>query len=217
MRFTLLLCVLASTLAQAQQSSMSSPAQSSSQPEESSSSAAPADSVPSVVKLASQKVTIPAARIPLTTLDGKEVHLGDFDAKVVVVSLWGTISRDNSFLAQLEMLRQSYKGKKDVVILAINVDLPRNADDVQVIRDVAKEMGATYPMLIDKELKLLALVNEKLRPTEMERNTFLIPRFLLFTQKFEKMEQPPMPTAEDEAGQVKELRNEIEKVRLRKK
>jgi AhpC/TSA family len=210
MRFILLLCALATSLAQAQQSSTSS------QPP-STSSAAPEDNVPTVVKLASQKVTIPAAQIPVTTLDGKEARLGDYDAKVVVVSLWSTISSDNAFLKDLEALHKSYKGRKDVAILALNVDLPKNEDDRMLIRDLAKELGITFPMLVDKELKLMALTNEKLRPPGTERNVFVTPRFLLFSQKFEKMEQPPMPTTEDDEEFVKGLRKEVEKVRLRKK
>jgi peroxiredoxin len=206
MRLTLSLCLLTSALAWAQ------PVATSSQP-----SASADENVPDVVKLASQKVTIPAAQIPLTTLDGKEVHLGDYDAKVVVVSLWGTISGNYSFLELLEGLHQSYRGKKDVVILAINEDYPKNADDVQVLREIIQKTGATYPVLVDKELKLMALVNQRLRPEGMERNTFLVPRFLLFTQKFAKMEQPELSSS----GKTKEedvqlLRKEVERARLRK-
>jgi hypothetical protein len=216
MRFILLLCALATSLAQAQQSSTSSQPPSASSAA-SSSSAAPEDNVPTVVKLASQKVTIPAAQIPVTTLDGKEGRLGDYDAKVVVVSLWSTISSDNAFLKDLEALHKSYSGRKDVAILALNVDLPKNEDDRNLIRDLAKELGITFPMLVDKELKLMALANERLRPPGMERNVFVTPRFLLFTQKFEKLEQPPMPTAENDEEFVEGLRKEVEKVRLRKK
>jgi hypothetical protein len=206
MRFTLLLlCMLTSALAWAQASKP-----------ESSSSTPPAEEVPTVVKLASQKVTIPAAQIPLTTLDGKEVHLGDYDAKVVVVSLWSTISGEYSALELLEALHQSYRGKKDVVILTVNVDLPKNADDLQVIRDVSKQVGATYPVLVDKELKLMALVNQRLRPEGMERNSFVLPKFLLFTQRFEKMEQPPLPSGKTKEEDVQGLRKEVERVRLRK-
>jgi len=206
MRLTLSLCLLTSALAWAQ------PAATSSQP-----SASAEENVPDVVKLASQKVTIPAAQIPLTTLDGKEVHLGDYDAKVVVVSLWGTVSGNYSFLELLEGLHQSYRGKKDVIILAINEDHPKNADDVQVLREIIQKTGATYPVLVDKDLKLMALVNQRLRPEGMERNTFLVPRFLLFTQKFEKMEQPELSSS----GKTKEedvqiLRKEVERARLRK-
>ncbi|WP_224242554.1 TlpA disulfide reductase family protein [Hyalangium gracile] len=207
MRFTFLLCLLTTTLVHAQQST-SAP--------EPSSSTAPADDAPTVVKLASQKVTIPAAQIPLTTLDGKDVRLGDHDAKVVVVSLWSTISPEHSVLKYLEGLHKSYRGSKDVVVLAINVDMPKNADDMAVIREIAKEMGVTYPMLIDKELKLLALSNERLRPEGMERNTFTLPPFLLFSRKFEKMEQPSRITAEKDEEIVKELRKEVERVRQRK-
>lgn len=216
MRFTLLLCLLTTSLAQAQQSSTSSqpPASASS---ESSSSATPKRDTRNVIELASQKVTIPAAQIPLTTLDGKDVKLGDYDAKVVVVSLWGTINRDNSMLQFLEKLRQAYKGNKDVAIIAVNADLPRDQDDVQVIRDITKEMGATYPMLIDKDLKLLAYVNQQLRPSEMERNTFVIPNFLLFSKKFEKMEQPAFPKTDKDDEFLQWMRKEVDQVRLRKK
>jgi hypothetical protein len=215
MRFTFLLCVLTSALAWAQQSATPAQANPASKPE-STRSAAPAEDVPSVVKLASQKVTIPAAQIPLTTLDGKEVHLGDYDAKVVVVSLWGTVTGDNSFLELLETLHQSYRGKKDVMIIAVNEDYPKNAEDLDVIREITQKAGVTYPMLVDKELKLMALVNERLRPAGMERNTFLVPRFLLFTQRFEKMEQPPLPSVKTDEEYVKGLRKEVERARLRK-
>ncbi|MFL5343966.1 MAG: TlpA disulfide reductase family protein [Hyalangium sp.] len=217
MRFALLLCLLTSALAWAQPSAMSSQAQPAAQPQSSSSSTAPAEEVPTVVKLASQKVTIPPAQIPLTTLDGKEVHLGDYDAKVVVVSLWSTISGDTSFLELLQALHHSYyRGKKDVVILAVNVDMPKNADDVQVLRDITKELDPEYPVLVDKELKLMAYVNERLRPAGMERNTFLVPKFLIFTQKFQKMEQPSPPSGDTVEEEVHALHKQVEQVRLRK-
>lgn len=203
MRSTLFLGIVAATLAQAQQPAASS-------------SSSSAEEVPSVVKLASQELTIPAARIPLTTLDGKDIRLGDYKAKVVVVSLWSTITGDQTFLEYLEALHQSYRGRKDVALLALNVDMPRNAEDLEVIREIAKQAGASYPFLVDKELKVMALVNKKLRPAGMERNSFLIPRFLLFTQNFEQMEQPPMPEAETKEAVVKALRQEVERLRLRK-
>jgi hypothetical protein len=207
MRFTFLLCALTSSLALAQTTSSSS---------SSSSSAAPEPEVPSVVKLASQKVTIPAAQIPLTTLDGKEVHLGDYDSKVVVVSLWGTISNDNSFLKTLESLHQLYRDRKDVVILGINVDHPKDADDINVIRQVLREQGVTYPVLVDKNLMLMAFLNERLRSGSMTRNTFLVPRFVLFSQRFEKMEQPAWPPVKTVEEELKVLQKEVERVRLRK-
>jgi hypothetical protein len=211
MRSLLLLCALASTLAQAQQSS-SLPEQSSS-----STSSAPAQGqTPSIAELASQKVTIPTARIPLRTLEGRDVHLSDYNAKVVVVSLWSTISPDNSFLGVLEQLHQSYKGRKDVAILAINVDRPKNEEDFEVLRGIAREAGATYPMLQDKELKLMAWVNEQLNPAGRARNVFLTPRFLLFTRKFEHMEQPMLEESWTGEKLVTELRQKVEEARKRK-
>jgi len=210
MRPLLLLCVLASTLAQAQQSTTSGPSSSST-------SSAPAQGKrPSVVEMASQKVTIPTAQIPLRTLEGKDVRLGDYDAKVVVVSLWATISPDNSFLGVLEQLHQTYKGRKDVAILAINVDQPKNEEDLEVIRGIAREMGVSYPVLLDKELKLMALVNERLNPGAGERNSFLLPRFLLFTRKFDQMEQPRWEDAGTAEQLVKDLRVKVEEARKRK-
>ncbi len=210
MRPLLLLCVLASTLAQAQQATTSDQSSSST-------SSAPAQGKrASVVELASKKVTLPTAQLPLRTLEGKDVRLGDYDAKVVVVSLWATISPDNSFLRVLEQLHQTYKGRKDVAILAINVDQPKNEEDLEVIRGIAREMGVTYPVLLDKELKLMALVNERLNPEAGERNSFLIPRFLLFTRKLEQMEQPRWEATETAEHLVKELRLKVEEARKRK-
>ncbi|HLK98929.1 MAG TPA: TlpA disulfide reductase family protein [Myxococcaceae bacterium] len=204
MRPLLLLCVLVSTLAQAQQSSTSS------------SGADSQGKRPSVVELASQKVTIPTARIPLRTLQGKDVRLGDHGAKVVVVSLWSTIHPDHSFLGVLEQLHQGYKGRKDVAILAINVDLPQNEEDLEVLRGIIREQGVTYPALQDKELKLMALVNEKLNSGAGERNSFLTPPFLIFTRKFEQMEWPEWQESLTGADLVKELRQKVEQARKRK-
>jgi hypothetical protein len=213
MRFPLVLGLLAATLAQAQQSTASSQAPA---PAPSSSSSAE-EEVPTVIKLASQDVTIPTAQIPLTTLDGKEVRLGDYNAKVVVVSLWSTIFGNQTFLEYLEALHQSYRGRKDVVILAINVDMPKNAEDLEVIREIARQAGASYPFLVDKELKLMALVNKKLRPADMERKSFVTPNFLLFTRNFEQMERPPAPEGTTKEEVVKGLRKDVERLRLRKK
>lgn len=203
MRFIVLLCVLAATLARAQTSS-------------SASSSAPPAKVPEVVTLASQKVDIPVAQIPLTTLEGKEVHLGDFGAKVVVVSMWSTIFPEHTQLEHLEALRQAYRGNKDVAFLAVNVDRPKSPEDIALLRDVAKEVGAGYPMLVDKDLKLMAFVNGKLRPSGMEGNSFLIPSFLLFTHGFKDMEQPERSEATRKEDVVKQLRGEVEKRRSRK-
>jgi peroxiredoxin len=212
MRPLLLVCVLASTLAQAQQSTASFSEQSSS-----SSSSAPARAeVSSVAEGTSQKAALPTSQFPLRTLEGKDVRLGDYDAKVVVVSVWTTLCFDSSFLKTLEQLHQSYKGQKDVAILAINIDQPKSQEDLEVIREVAQEAGATYPVLLDTERKLLSFVNERLNPDAAARNTLLTPPFLLFTRGFEQMEQPPREDVETTEQLVKAMRQKVEEARKRK-
>lgn len=204
MRALLLLCALASPLSQAQQSSSSTP------------SAPAEEDVPAVVKLASQKVTLPVAQLPMRTLDGKDSLLGDHGAKVVVVSMWATIKPDLSYLGLLEKLHQSYKGRKDVTFLAINVDLPKNEEDLEVLRGIAREHGVTAPVLLDKELKLLALVNERFNSGSAARNSFIVPPFLLLTRGLKQMDMPDWKPGMTDEDMVKELRQKIDQARKAK-
>jgi hypothetical protein len=208
----LLPLVLASTLASAQQSSPVPPPA-----EPVAASPASEEELPLVVRLATRKVTLPAAQLPLSTLEGKDVRLGDFDARVVVVVLWSTLFPEQPALEQLEALCRGYRDRKDVACLAINIDMPRRPEDFELLRQVHQEVGASHPFLVDKELQLLALTNERYRPAGMERNAVRLPGFLLFTRGFTEMERVELPREADTSeAVVTALRAAVEQARRRK-
>ena len=206
MRRILSLLLLAPTLVLAQQAS--APAASTSAPQASASS----EDVPPVVRLATQKVTIPAAQLPLITLEGKALKLGDIQAKVTVVVVWSSLFSSQPRLELLEAARRSYAGDAQVAFLAVNIDMPKGQEEREGLRDIAQEVKAGYPILVDPELKLLATLLAKSQPRGAVRNSLVLPPVAFFTRGYEVLEMPDLRGDTTEEW-VKSLRAEVERLR----
>lgn len=87
---------------------------------------------------------VKAPDFELKTLTGETVKLSQFEGKKVMLNFWATWCPPCK--EEMPEMEQFYREKKeDIVILAVNID-PQF--DVQ---QFAKEMGVTFPILLDED------------------------------------------------------------------
>lgn len=81
----------------------------------------------------------------LTSLDGSEISLSDYEGSVVLVNLWATWCPPCR--AEIPDFEEAYRAHKDggFVVLGVNVEEPR-----QVVEPFVDSMGMTYPVLLDE-------------------------------------------------------------------
>jgi peroxiredoxin len=81
----------------------------------------------------------------LTSLDGSEVSLSDFEDSVVLVNFWATWCPPCR--AEIPDFEEAYRNYKDdgVVVLGINVEEPH-----RVVEPFVDSMDMTYPVLLDE-------------------------------------------------------------------
>ncbi len=86
-------------------------------------------------------------RVALTSLTGTTVRVpDDFRGKVLMLHFWaGGCSSCKEEMPAMEKFHRQY-GKKGLVILAVNVGQRKD-----VVRKLAKEMGISYPVLLDPD------------------------------------------------------------------
>jgi peroxiredoxin len=93
----------------------------------------------------------------LKDIDGNSHALSDYLGKQIIVvtcfAVWCEPCRAE--LAALEKLYNTYKDR-NVTVLALSMDLPETREEV---RPLAKELGLTFPVLLDEELKGADLFN----------------------------------------------------------
>lgn len=98
---------------------------------------------------------IQAPEFTLNDIDGRQASLSQYaQDKTVALVFWSTWSANSSIL--LKRLEDYYKkyGDRGVIVVGINVDSQTiSSDDLQQIKGTVKEIGITFPMLVDKELK----------------------------------------------------------------
>ncbi len=98
---------------------------------------------------------IQAPEFTLNDIDGQQVSLSQYARdKTVALVFWSTWSANSSLL--LKRLEDYYKkyGDRGVIVVGINADSQTiSSDDVQRIKGTVKELGITFPVLVDKELK----------------------------------------------------------------
>jgi peroxiredoxin len=89
-------------------------------------------------------------RVALASLNGSTVRVpDDFRGKVLMLHFWaGGCSSCKEEMPAMEKFYRQY-GKKGLVILAVNVG--QRKDSVQKL---AKEMGISYPVLLDPDQKM---------------------------------------------------------------
>jgi thiol-disulfide isomerase/thioredoxin len=98
----------------------------------------------------------PDGNLALRTLDGQDVKLAQLGKRVTVIALWGTFCEPClEELPQLNRLAESYRGDRDVAVIAVAID-----DDVESVRKMAERLHLTIPVLIDSN----GALSQRLQP-----------------------------------------------------
>jgi len=89
-------------------------------------------------------------RVSLSDLNGSAVRIpDDFRGKVVILHFWaGGCSSCKEEMPALDKLYAKY-GRKGLVVLAVNV-----GQRTETVKRLAKEVGVTYPVLLDPDRKM---------------------------------------------------------------
>jgi len=98
----------------------------------------------------------PASDFTLRDLDGKQVHLSDFQGKVVLLDFWATWCVPcQAELPQLEELYQKHKDE-GLVVLGIAMDGP---ESVAQVVPFSRRYNLTFPTLLDEETRVVGAYN----------------------------------------------------------
>jgi peroxiredoxin len=94
----------------------------------------------------------------LRDVDGKTVHLSDYNGKGVLMVFWATWCVPCH--AQLPLLDKIYNQYKDsgFVVLAVSMDGPESV--ASVAPDI-RRLALSYPVLLDEETKVTSIYNPK--------------------------------------------------------
>lgn len=104
----------------------------------------------SVEKMSGIKVGLKAPDFELETLEGKKVKLSDFAGKKVMLNFWATWCPPCK--AEMPHMQKFYEEAGDKIqILAVNID-PKNN-----VAGFAEEMNLHFPILLDKNDKVMKM------------------------------------------------------------
>ncbi len=94
-----------------------------------------------------------AASIPVKLLDGRNLTLGDYRGKVVVLSFW-TVDCTNckAEMPHIDRMYETYR-TKGLEVIGVNLDPPRNASRV---KPTVRRYGYSFPVALDPEGELAA-------------------------------------------------------------
>lgn len=95
----------------------------------------------------------------LETLDGGSVRLSDHLGKdVVLIDFWATFCDPcMAAMPHLDEVYRKHKGK-GFVVLGVSIDGP---DALGLVRTEVGKLGVTFPILLDKETRVVSLYNPK--------------------------------------------------------
>lgn len=89
-------------------------------------------------------IGVKAPDFELENLEGDKVKLSDYHGKKVILNFWATWCPPCK--EEMPAMEKFYQQKKaDVVILAVNIDPQYN------VNEFTKNMGITFPVLLDKK------------------------------------------------------------------
>jgi len=91
----------------------------------------------------------PAPQFQLDNLDGTKTQISDYRGKVVLLNFWATWCKPCK--QEMPEIQAAYEAFKDegFVVLAINF-----GEKQKKAEKLVKEMGLTFPILLDKDLKV---------------------------------------------------------------
>jgi peroxiredoxin len=126
----------------------------------------------------------------LELLTGKQVKLSDYRGKRVMVNFWATWCPPCQ--AEMPDMEKFYQSK-DVVILAVN--LTQTEPNTQQVQDFVNDFNLTFPILLDKKIKVATTYQIRPIPTSFMMDSNGIIQHKAFgpmtydqmVQEFEKM------------------------------
>lgn len=89
----------------------------------------------------------PAPDFTLTTLDGREVSLSDFEGQPVIINFWATWC--GPCRVEMPHLQEAYTTHQDEGLVVLGVNLTQR-DSVNAVPGFLDEFGLTFPIVLDK-------------------------------------------------------------------
>ena len=127
----------------------------------------------------------PRGDLTLVTLDGAEVKLADYGAKVTVISIWGTgcvpCIRE---LPYIEALYKASSGDREVSVLTLVVDDVRDPAKTQAVREIATRLGLSVPVLFDRDIRLYRRLNGEEGPQGKKHEGIVLPQLVIIDSSF---------------------------------
>ncbi|WP_301109255.1 peroxiredoxin [Sporosarcina sp.] len=107
----------------------------------------------------------------LTTLDGKTVKLSDYRGKKVMLNFWASWCPPcRTEMPHMETYYKEYKDTDNMEILAVNMT-KTEVNKEESAKEFVGEYGLTFPILLDKDSKVMKMYRVMAYPTTYIINT----------------------------------------------
>ena len=142
--------------------------------------------------LAFQKVDYLAKDIPLLRADGSATTLGaEAGAEVVAVIPWASINC-GSTLDFVNTVAPIAAGIPGLQLMPVSIDRVQTDDDRKVLHQVLVEAAVEQPLIVDRELKLLSLINARWDGNRPGVNALRLPPLVLISGDLQRLEFPEL-------------------------